>query len=94
MSMIPCPVAGCWPLHGAQTTYYYDSDGECHVLEVWPVGVQEPEIHGGNGHKNNEHNVLYELAEFEFTDLVKEVPLEHFHFSQQRRIFEIGWRVP
>ena len=34
----------------------------------------------------------YELAEFEFTELIKAVPLEHFHFSQRRAIFEIGWK--
>ena len=24
--------------------------------------------------------------------MVKEVPLEHLHFSQRRQIFEIGWK--
>jgi hypothetical protein len=22
MAMIPCPVSGCWPIHGAETAYY------------------------------------------------------------------------
>ena len=92
MSMIPCPVAGCWGLHGAQSTYYYDADAECHVLEVWPVGFQKPETLAGNGHQKKEQDVLYELAEFEFTDLVHEISLEHFHFSQLRGTFEIGWK--
>jgi hypothetical protein len=59
------------------------------VLEVWPVGVEEPAEHGGNGH--DQTDLLYELAEFEFTDLVKDVPPEHFHVSQRRGLFEIGW---
>ena len=37
-----------------------------------------------NGHQQTEHGLLYELAEFEFTELAKEIPLEHFHFSQRR----------
>jgi len=24
--------------------------------------------------------------------MVKEMPLEHLHFSQRRQIFEIGWK--
>ncbi len=24
MSLLPCPVSGCWGLHGAETSYYYD----------------------------------------------------------------------
>ena len=35
---------------------------------------------------------LYELAEFDFTELIKAVPLESFHFSQRRAVFEIGWK--
>ena len=31
------------------------------------------------------------MAEFDFLELAKEVSLEHFHFSQRRAIFEIGW---
>ena len=89
MSLIPCPIAGCWGLHGAHTAFYYDEDCEYYVLEVWPVGLEEPADHGGNGH--NQPDVLYELAEFEFTELVKQVPLDHLHFSQRRGVFEIGW---
>jgi hypothetical protein len=32
MMMIMCPVAGCWGLHGAETTIYYDDDAEAYVL--------------------------------------------------------------
>ena len=92
MDMIPCPVAGCWSLHGAETAYYFDHNCECHVLEVWPVGFREPSQHEGNGHPPEEDAVCYEFAEFDFTDLVKEVPLENFHFSQRRQVFEIGWK--
>ena len=84
-------MSGCWGLHGAETACYYDPDCECHVLEVWPVGIEEPEDPSGNGHQRQQPDILYELAEFEFSDLIKEVPLEHFHFSQRRGIFEIGW---
>ena len=90
MSLIPCPVAGCWGLHGANTAFYYDEGCECYVLEVWPVGVEEPADHGGNG--DDQPDLVHELAEFEFTDLPKEVPLDHFHFSQRRGVFEIGWK--
>ena len=77
--------------HGAQSEYYYDHDAESHVLEVWPVGIEEPEEHEGNGREQKSPALLYELAEFDFAELGKEVPLEHFHFSQRRSIFEIGW---
>ena len=91
MKSIPCPVAGCWPMHGAHFEYYYDDDAESHILEVWPVGIEEPEKHEGSGHQHTEPGLLYELAEFDFTELGKEITLEHFHFSQRRSIFEIGW---
>jgi hypothetical protein len=90
LSLIPCPIAGCWGLHGANTAFYYDEGCKYYVLEVWPVGVEEPADHGGNGH--DQPDLLYELAEFEFTDLAKEVPLDHLHFSQRRGVFEIGWK--
>ena len=90
MSLLPCPVSGCWFVNGAETSYYYDKECECHVLEVWPVGVVEETDAESNGHEGA--GILYELAEFEFTELIKAVPLEHFHFSQRRAIFEIGWK--
>ena len=92
MSLLPCPVSGCWGLHGAETNFYYDSDCECHVLEVWPVAVDEPVEPETNGQEGAEPDVLYELAEFDFTELIKAVALEHFHFSQRRAVFEIGWK--
>lgn len=91
MTSILCPTAGCWGLHGAHSECYYDHDAECHVLEVWPVGIEEPEEPEGNGREQSDPGVSYELAEFDFTELGKEVPLQHFHFSQRRSIFEIGW---
>ena len=87
-----CPVSGCWCLHGCHCEYYYNHDADTHVLEVWPVGFPEPEEAGGNGRDRDDEDLCYELAEFEFGELVKEVPLEHFHFSQRRQIFEIGWK--
>ena len=90
MSLLPCPVSGCWGLHGAETSYYYDTGCECHVLEVWPVAVEEEVDAEANGHEGT--GALYELAEFEFTELIKAVPLEHLHFSQGRAVFEIGWK--
>jgi len=92
LNSIFCPVVGCWPLHGGHYTYYYDHDAEAHVLEVWPVGVEEKDQHGGNGHEQTERGLLYELAEFEFSEMVKEIRLEHFRFSQHRSLFEIGWK--
>ena len=92
LNSILCPVAGCWPLHGVHSEYFYDTDAESHVLEVWPIGVEEPKVHGGNGHHQSEPDLLYEQAEFDFTDLAKEISIEHFHFSQMRSIFEIGWQ--
>ena len=91
LNSILCPVAGCWPLHGGDSEYYFDTDAKCHVLEVWPIGIEEPEEHEGNGHHQVDQSLLYELAEFDFTELAKEISLEHFHFSQRRSIFEIGW---
>jgi hypothetical protein len=92
MAMIPCPVSGCWFVHGAKTAYYYDDNCECHVLEVWPNRFVESDPPEGNGHEDTEGDILFELAEFDFTELVRVVPLEHFHFSQQRAVFEIGWK--
>jgi len=91
LESILCPIAGCWCLHGAETAYYFDHGCECHVLEVWPVGFEEPVRHGGNGHPPSDDAICYESAEFEFTDLIQEVTLEYFHFSQRRQAFEIGW---
>jgi len=86
-----CPVGGCWCLHGGHYEYYYDEGCEYHVLEVWPVGFQEAEEEGSNGRKR-EDGICYEFAEFEFGEMVKEVPLEHLHFSQRRQVFENGWK--
>ena len=85
-------MSGCWFLHGAETAYSHDTDSECHVLEVWPVAVEEPIEPETNGHEGAEPEILYELAEFDFTELIKAVPLENFHFSQWRAVFEIGWK--
>jgi len=87
-----CPVVGCWPLQGGHSEYYVDSDAKSHVLEVWPFGIEEPEEHERNRNHQTDQGLLYELAEFDFTELAKEIPLEHFHFSQRRSIFEIGWK--
>jgi hypothetical protein len=92
MALIPCPVSGCWFVHGAESAYFYDENCECHVLEVWPKSVDEPVHNEGNGHEQVEGDILYELAEFDFTELVKSVPLENFHFSQRRAVFEISWK--
>ena len=89
--LMPCRVAGCWGMHGAKTTYYYDEGSESHVLEVWPKTFEDPDEHDGNG--DEEHDGLrFGLAEFDFTELIKTIPLENFHFSQMRAIFEIGWK--
>jgi len=58
LNSILCPVAGYWPLHGVHSEYFYDTDAECHVLEVWPIGVEEPKAHGGNGHHQSEPDLL------------------------------------
>jgi hypothetical protein len=90
--LIPCPVAGCWGMHGAKTAYFYDEGSESHVLEVWPKTFEEPDDHEGNGDEEADGDLCFGMAEFEFTELVKIVPLETFHFSQTRAIFEIGWK--
>jgi hypothetical protein len=90
--LIPCPVAGCWGMHGAKTAYYYDEGCESHVLEVWPKTFEDPEEHDGNGDEEADDGLCFGLAEFDFTELIKTIPLENFHFSQMRAIFEIGWK--
>jgi hypothetical protein len=90
--LIPCPVAGCWGLHGAKTAYYYDEGCECHVLEVWPKMFEEPEGQKDHDHDQADGDLCYGLAEFDFLELVKVVPLESFHFRQLRSLFEIGWK--
>jgi hypothetical protein len=89
MSLLRCAVSGCWGLNGAETSYYY-TGCECHVLEIWPVAVEEEGDVETNGHNGMGPDILYELAEFEFTELIKAVPLEHFHFSQRLAVFGIG----
>ena len=91
LQSVLCPIAGCWSLHGGHSNYYFDSDAESYVLEVWPVGIEEPEEHEDNGNHRSDHSLLYEPAEFDFADLSKHVELEHFHFSQRRSLFEISW---
>jgi hypothetical protein len=91
LEMILCPVSGCWPIHGCRFEYFHDED-DYHFLEVWPVAVEEEDDHQGNGHQRTDKGLLYELAEFDFSELHKEVPLEYLHFSQRRQIFEIGWK--
>jgi hypothetical protein len=91
LNSLLCPIAGCWPLHGCDYEYYFDADAETPVLEIWPVGIDEPTDHKGNGHHESTQGLLYELAEFDFAELANEVALEHFHFSQRRALFEIGW---
>ena len=86
-----CPAVACGPLHGCHTEFFYDSDAECFVLEVWPVGLEEPEEHSGSGHVGDQ-GLLYELAEFDFTELAKLGGLASFHFSQLHSIFEIAWQ--
>ena len=54
------------------------------------MGFEETAEEGTNGHDGGEPAALYELAEFDFTELVTAVPLENFHFSQRRAVFEIG----
>jgi len=90
LTMIMCPIAGCWSLHGAETVIYYDKEADTYVLEAWPVRVEQPEDHAGNGH-TADGEFMYEFAEFDFLELVKQVPLKQFHFSQRDAIFEIGW---
>ena len=90
LELIMCPVAGCWSLHGVQVVYYLDEDAGCYVLETWPVGVEEPAEHEGNGTESD--GLLYELAELDFSLLVAEVPVEQFHYSQRQSVFEIGWK--
>ncbi len=90
--LMPCPVAGCWGMHGAKTTYYFDEGCESHVLEVWPKTFEEPVEHEGNGDEEADDGVHFGLAEFDFTELVKTITFENFHFSQMRAIFEIAWK--
>lgn len=91
LSSIMCPISGCWSLHGAETVVFHDTEADTFVLEVWPVTVEEPIDEQGNGH-DEPADLLYELAEFDFLELAKQVPLERFHFSQRDAVFEIGWK--
>ena len=90
LQSIVCPVSGCWGMHGAHYEYYHDDGCECYVLEVWPLAFEDPQPEGGN-RQDTENVVCYEFAEFEFSETIKLVSLEHLHFSQRREIFEIGW---
>jgi hypothetical protein len=90
LQSIICPVSGCWGLHGAHYEYYHDDGCACYVLEAWPVAFEDPQPENGNG-QNTENVICYDFAEFEFSETIKLVALEHLHFSQRRELFEIGW---
>ena len=92
LNSIFCPVFGCWPLHAIQYGFFYDEKCKCYVVEVWPEGIKAPEKAGGNGRRRTEGGLLYDPAEFEFGNMVKDVPIDHFHFSQRESLFEIGWK--
>jgi hypothetical protein len=66
----------------------------CAVSGCWGLnGAETSYYYTGcetNGHNGMGPDILYELAEFEFTELIKAVPLEHFHFSQRLAVFGIG----
>ena len=87
LQMVFCLVSGCWPMHGCRCEYVRYED--CHALEVWPVGFEEETDYQGNGHLRTDQGVLYELAEFDFTDLSRTLSLENLHFSQQRRASQL-----
>ena len=89
MNSLFSPIVGCWDMHGCYHEFFYDSDAESYVLEVWPIGVGEPSE--GNGHQQTERVLSYELAEFDFLQ-ISQLALEHFLFSQARSFFEIGWK--
>jgi hypothetical protein len=84
-----CPAVGCWFVHGCHYEYYYSSDSQSYVLEVWPLAVADQCDPWSD--EGSQHQLMYELAEFDFMTLVREVPLKYFHFSQRQSIFEIGW---
>ena len=90
LTMIMCPISGCWSLHGAETMIYYDEEAGAYILEAWPVAIEPSEDHASNGHAAD-GEFLYEFASFDFLELMKQVPLTRFHFSQQDAVFEIGW---
>ena len=75
LSLIPCPVGGCWGIHGANTAYYYDECFESHVLEVWPKAFEDPEGHEENGNDQADGHVCFELVEFDFMELINEDPV-------------------
>jgi hypothetical protein len=84
-----CPAVGCWFVHGCHYEYYHNSDSGSYVLEVWPLAVADESVPvDGDG---SEHQLMYELAEFDFMALVREVPMKTFRFSQGQSLFEIGW---
>ncbi len=59
---------------------------------MWPKTFGDPEEHDGNGDEETDDGLRFGLAEFDFTELIKTIPLENFHFSQMRAIFENGWK--
>src|SRR5450759_84755 len=56
---LPCPVAGCWGMHGAKTSYYYDNGCESHVREVWPKALEEPRDHVGDDDDQSDAEVSF-----------------------------------
>ena len=91
LTSIYCPILGCWPARGCHYEFYYDSGCDRHVLEVWPIKIEDADEPDEIGHTRNDRGTRYELAEFEFSKMVRHGPLDHFHFSQHRAMFEIGW---
>ena len=89
--LLPCPVSGCWarpvPRRRITTTRTAKATS-------WRSAktFEEPDDHQGNGDDQANGDLLFGLAAFDFMELVKTVPLETFHFSQELAIFEIGWK--
>ncbi len=57
---------------------------------VWRVGIVESATESKGARNDAKSPFLYELAEFDFAEWVKVVPLGHFHFGQRRAVSEIG----
>jgi hypothetical protein len=66
LNSILCPVVGCWALRGGYSDYYFDSDAESHVLEVWPIAIEPPEEHMGNGYPPTDQGLVVRVGRVRF----------------------------
>ena len=92
MSLLPCPFSGCWSVRGSRQLTTTIPTANATSWKSGPRDLRSPPRRRRTITTRTDRIFAFEFAEFDFTELVKQVRMEHFHYSQVRAIFEIGWK--